>query len=67
LPGYLSDSEADGVSVINWYHRQFRDAAKIREDEIHNDTNKVNELYVAAINIKVCTSKQFYEQKNNYS
>ena len=21
LPGYLSDSEADGVSVINWYHR----------------------------------------------
>ena len=30
LPGYLSDSEADGVSVINWYHRQFRDAAKIR-------------------------------------
>ena len=30
LPGYLSDSEADGVSVINWYHRQFKDAAKIR-------------------------------------
>ena len=30
LPGYLSDSEADGVSVINWYHRQFRDAARIR-------------------------------------
>ena len=30
LPGYLSDSEADGVSVINWYHRQFRDAAKDR-------------------------------------
>ena len=28
LPGYLSDSEADGVSVINWYHRQFRDAAR---------------------------------------
>jgi hypothetical protein len=30
LPGYLSDSEADGVRVINWYHRQFRDAAKDR-------------------------------------
>ena len=30
LPGYLSDSEADGVSVINWYHRQFRDAANTR-------------------------------------
>ena len=27
LPGYLSDSEADGVSVINWYHRQFKEAA----------------------------------------
>ena len=24
LPGYLTDSEADGVIVINWYHRQFR-------------------------------------------
>jgi hypothetical protein len=30
LPGYLSDSEADGVSVINWYHRQFKDAARDR-------------------------------------
>ena len=30
LPGYLSDSEADGVIVINWYHRQFREAAKQR-------------------------------------
>ena len=30
MPGYLSDSEADGVSVINWYHRQFKDAAKDR-------------------------------------
>ena len=27
LPGYLSDSEADGVSVVNWYHRQFKEAA----------------------------------------
>ena len=24
LPGYLSNSEADGVILINWYHRQFR-------------------------------------------
>ena len=30
LPGYLSDAEADGVRVVNWYHRQFREAAKIR-------------------------------------
>ena len=27
LPGYLADSEADGVIVINWYHRQFRSMA----------------------------------------
>ena len=24
LAEYLSESEADGVVVINWYHRQFR-------------------------------------------
>ena len=30
MPGYLSDSEADGVCVINWYHRQFKLAAKER-------------------------------------
>ena len=24
LPDYLTDSEADGVIVISWYHRQFR-------------------------------------------
>ncbi|XP_030746594.1 NACHT and WD repeat domain-containing protein 2 [Sitophilus oryzae] len=30
LPNYLSEREADGVSVMNWYHRQFRDAAKER-------------------------------------
>jgi NACHT domain- and WD repeat-containing protein len=24
LPGYLADNDADGVVVINWYHRQFR-------------------------------------------
>jgi hypothetical protein len=30
LPGYLSDSEADGVCVINYYHKQFKHAAKKR-------------------------------------
>ncbi|XP_076319840.1 NACHT and WD repeat domain-containing protein 2 isoform X1 [Tachypleus tridentatus] len=27
LPNYLTEREADGVSVLNWYHRQFREAA----------------------------------------
>ena len=26
LPGYLADSEADGVCVINYYHKQFKQA-----------------------------------------
>ena len=30
MPGYLSDSDSDGVTVIKWYHRQFKDAAKER-------------------------------------
>ncbi|KAL4712468.1 hypothetical protein ACJJTC_007484 [Scirpophaga incertulas] len=30
LPNYLSEREADGVSVMNWYHRQFRDTARER-------------------------------------
>ncbi|XP_013421183.1 NACHT and WD repeat domain-containing protein 2 [Lingula anatina] len=30
LPGYLSEREADGVSVVNWYHRQFIDASRER-------------------------------------
>lgn len=30
LPNYLSEREADGVNVMNWYHRQFRDAARER-------------------------------------
>ena len=30
LPGYLADCEADGVCVINWYHKQFKIAAKQR-------------------------------------
>jgi hypothetical protein len=32
LPGYLADSEADGVCVINYYHKQFKHAAKTRSD-----------------------------------
>ncbi|XP_034486259.1 NACHT and WD repeat domain-containing protein 2 [Drosophila innubila] len=30
LPNYLSEREADGVNVMNWYHRQFKDTAKER-------------------------------------
>ncbi|PSN30262.1 hypothetical protein C0J52_18638 [Blattella germanica] len=30
LPNYLSEREADGVNVMNWYHRQFRDTAHER-------------------------------------
>lgn len=30
MSGYLSEREADGVSVVGWYHRQFFDACKER-------------------------------------
>jgi WD40 repeat protein len=30
LPNYLTERDADGVSVMNWYHRQFREASIIR-------------------------------------
>ena len=30
LPGYLADSEADEVSVVNYYHKLFKQAAKER-------------------------------------
>ncbi|XP_074658721.1 NACHT and WD repeat domain-containing protein 2-like [Tubulanus polymorphus] len=30
LPGYLSEREADGINVIDWYHRQFIDASRER-------------------------------------
>lgn len=30
LPNYLTVRDADSVSVLNWYHRQFREAAKER-------------------------------------
>ena len=50
LPGYLSDSEADGVRVINWYHRQFRDAAKYRYFKTEDDTiyfhNMMSEFFL---------------------
>ncbi len=31
LPGYLADNDADGVVVINWYHRQFRSVHNCRK------------------------------------
>ena len=34
LPGYLADSEADGVIVINWYHRQFRSPIELETNAI---------------------------------
>ncbi|RWS28545.1 NACHT and WD repeat domain-containing protein 2-like protein [Leptotrombidium deliense] len=30
IPNYLTDRDADGVSVINWYHRQFAEASVLR-------------------------------------
>ncbi len=30
LPGYLCELEADGMNVINWYHRQFIEASSER-------------------------------------
>jgi len=30
LPNYFSEREADGVTVINWYHRQFVEASAER-------------------------------------
>ncbi|XP_023233004.1 NACHT and WD repeat domain-containing protein 2-like [Centruroides sculpturatus] len=30
LPKYLSEREADGITVLNWYHKQFRKAAEER-------------------------------------
>ena len=30
LPHYFSEREADGVTVIDWYHRQFIEAARER-------------------------------------
>ena len=28
IPNYLTEREADGLTVINWYHRQFEEAVK---------------------------------------
>lgn len=39
LPNYLSEREADGVSVLNWYHRQFKEAAKERYFKNQNLAN----------------------------
>lgn len=30
LPNYLTERDADGVSVMNWYHRQFRETSLVR-------------------------------------
>ena len=42
LPSYLSEREADGVSVINWYHRQFIEAARER---YFKNLNYVSEIH----------------------
>ncbi|WAQ94112.1 NWD2-like protein, partial [Mya arenaria] len=42
LPSYLSEREADGVSVVNWYHRQFIEAAKER---YFKNLNYVSEIH----------------------
>ena len=50
LPGYLTDAEADGVNVVNWYHRQFKDAAMQRYfktfDEIFYFHNMMAEFFL---------------------
>lgn len=42
LPSYLSEREADGISVINWYHRQFIEAARER---YFKNLNYVSEIH----------------------
>ena len=42
LPGYITDSEADGVRVINWYHRQFKDAANDRYFKVNRFFEKIS-------------------------
>ena len=44
LPGYLTDSEADGVNVVNWYHRQFKDAAMQRYFKTWDDVHYFHSL-----------------------
>ena len=50
LPGYLTDSEADGVNVVNWYHRQFKVAALQRYFKTFKDTfyfhNMMSEFFL---------------------
>lgn len=40
--GYLTEREADGVNVINWYHRQFIDVCKER---YFRNLNFLNEIH----------------------
>lgn len=42
LPSYLSEREADGVNVVNWYHRQFIEAARER---YFKNVNYVSEIH----------------------
>lgn len=42
LPSYLSEREADGVNVVNWYHRQFIEAARER---YFKNLNYVSEIH----------------------
>ena len=44
LPGYLSDSEADGGSVVNWYHRQFKDQVFYCKEDHGIYSNSYNSL-----------------------
>ena len=42
LVGYLTEREADGVNVIDWYHRQFIDVCKER---YFRNLNFLNEIH----------------------
>ena len=42
LPSYLSEREADGVNVVNWYHRQFIEASRER---YFKNLNYVSEIH----------------------
>ena len=56
LPGYITDSEADGVRVINWYHRQFKDAANDRYFKVKGFFRK---YFFCPIHINMAGSKLF--------
>ena len=39
VPNYLVEREAEGVSVVSWYHRQFAEGKRTRECSFLNDTS----------------------------